>query len=116
MEITQIERTLVAAIKGELDHVEAEKLRPQIDTAFDNSPCKHIIFDMGGVQFMDSSGIGMIIGRYKNAQQRGGQVVITNMTLPITRLYEISGLKKIILSADTVDAGLNLVGGRHSDR
>ena len=105
------ERILIATLGGELDHVQAERLRGQIDAAYDKSPCKHIIFDMGAVTFMDSSGIGMVIGRYKNAEKRGGQLALVNMTDSIRRLYEVSGLSKIVLRAQTLDGALSLLGG-----
>jgi len=111
MQIENIGRVLVAAPSGELDHLQAERLRVQIDTAFDRSTCKHILLDMANVSFMDSSGIGMVIGRYKNAEKRGGQLVLANMDSAVARLYEISGLAKIITRAATIDDGLQLLGG-----
>jgi len=105
-------RILIAAPEGELDHLQAERLRAQIDASYDKSPCKHIIFDMAKVSFMDSSGIGMIIGRYKNAEKRGGQLALTNMNDGISRLFEISGLSKIVLRTKSLsDALATLKGG-----
>ena len=106
-------RALVAVLHGELDHLQAERMRVQIDSAFEKSPCKYIVFDMSNINFMDSSGIGMIIGRYKNAEKRGGQVALANMNDNIARLFEISGLAKIILRTTTVeDAVHTLTGGK----
>jgi len=107
-------RALVAAVKGELDHLQAERLRVQIDSAYDKSTCRHIVLDMANVSFMDSSGIGMIIGRYKNAEKRGGQLALANMSDSLSRLIEISGLAKIILRATTVTDALAILGG-HSE-
>ena len=104
-------RTLIATIEGELDHLQAERLRTQIDAAFEKSSCKHIIFDMAKINFMDSSGIGMIIGRYKNAEKRSGQVALANMNDSISRLFEISGLAKIVLRTATVEEAKNKLGG-----
>jgi len=98
---------LVVTLDGELDHLQVERLRGQIDAAYDKSPCKHIVFDMTHVSFMDSSGIGMIIGRYKNAEKRGGQVALANMTDSIARLFEVSGLAKIALRAGSVKDALH---------
>jgi len=107
-------RALVATVSGELDHLQAERLRTQIDSAYDKSTCRHIVLDMANVNFMDSSGIGMIIGRYKNAEKRGGQLALANMSDSISRLYEISGLAKIILRTKTVTDALATLGG-HSE-
>ena len=108
-------RILIATLEGELDHLQAERLRAQIDAAYDKSPCKHIIFDMTGVSFMDSSGIGMVIGRYKNAEKRGGQLALANMTDSIGRLFEMSGLSKIVLRAQSLEAAQASLGGSKSE-
>lgn len=104
-------RVMVASPEGELDHHQAERLRPAIDSAYDKSPCKHLILDMGGISFMDSSGIGMIIGRYKNAEKRGGQLALTNMNESIAKLFDVSGLAKIVLRTATVKDALDVLGG-----
>ncbi|MCL2286009.1 MAG: anti-sigma factor antagonist [Firmicutes bacterium] len=109
------DRTLIAAPEGELDHLQAERLRAQIDAAYDKSPCKHIIIDMAKVSFMDSSGIGMIIGRYKNAETRGGRLALANMSDPMCRLFEISGLSKIVLRTSSVNDALTKLGGSQSE-
>ena len=99
----QIEgNALIAKPECEIDHHSAERLRGQIDAAFDKSSCRHIIFDFSGVKFMDSSGIGMIIGRYKNAEKRGGRLVLAAMSDEMGRLFQISGLAKIITRTATV--------------
>jgi len=104
-------RVLIAQLEGELDHHRAERLRPQLDLAYEKSPCKHLVLDMSGINFMDSSGIGVIIGRYKNTEKRGGQLVLANMNEHITKLYEISGLAKIVSRAASVEDAIELVGG-----
>lgn len=106
IQTTLHERILITALDGELDHMQAERIRAQVDAAFEKSSCKHIVIDMSNVTFMDSSGIGMIIGRYKNTEKRGGQVILTGMTDAVTKLYEISGLAKIISRLATVEDAL----------
>jgi len=99
---TQKDRTLYIQIEGEIDHHSANSLRERIDMAFEPTDCRRIIFDFSGVTFMDSSGIGMIIGRYKNVKKRGGTVTIAGMVPEIGRIFQISGLAKIIDSYGTV--------------
>ncbi|MCL2404752.1 MAG: anti-sigma factor antagonist [Defluviitaleaceae bacterium] len=94
---------LIAKPDSEIDHHSAERMRGQIDTAFDNSSCRHIILDFSGVRFMDSSGIGMIIGRYKNAEKRGGRLALAGMSDDMGRIFHISGLAKIITRTATVE-------------
>ena len=108
-------RVLIATPKGELDHHQAERLRPQIDSAYDKSPCRHLVLDMGGVSFMDSSGIGMIIGRYKNTEKRGGQLALSNMSAPVAKLFDVSGLAKIVLRTTTVKDALEVLGGNRNE-
>jgi stage II sporulation protein AA (anti-sigma F factor antagonist) len=87
---------LTAKLSGELDHHNAEDVRLAIDTAFERSNVRHILFDFSDVSFMDSSGIGVIIGRYKNAKKRGGQTGVAGMNNAMQRIFAISGLAKIV--------------------
>ena len=103
---------LIATPACEIDHHSAERMRGQIDAAFDNSSCKHIIFDFSGVKFMDSSGIGMIIGRYKNAEKRGGRLALAGMSDEMGRLFHISGLAKIITRTSTVEEAQESLNAR----
>lgn len=61
---------------------------------------KKIIFDFNSVTFMDSAGIGLIIGRYRIANMLGGEVEIANVTESIKRILELSGILKIIRVTD----------------
>ena len=96
-------KSLYIRLEGEIDHHSAQDLREKIDMAFDPTDCRQMIFDFSSVTFMDSSGIGMIIGRYKNAKKRGGTVTITGMNPEIGRIFQISGLAKIIDSYASVE-------------
>jgi stage II sporulation protein AA (anti-sigma F factor antagonist) len=89
-------KSVVVKIIGEIDQHNAEELRESVDKAFDRSRCKHMIFDFSAVSFMDSSGIGLLIGRYKSVKVRGGSVAIAGMNRELSRIYAISGLKKIM--------------------
>ena len=66
--------TLIAALSGEIDHHVAEKLRNDIDREMAMCDTKNLIFDFRDVVFMDSSGIGMVLGRYKKVHNAGGRV------------------------------------------
>ena len=101
---------LIAKPDCEIDHHSAERLRGQVDAAFDKSSCRHIVFDFSDVKFMDSSGIGMIIGRYKNAEKRGGRLALAAMSDDMGRLFHISGLAKIITRTATVEDALEGLG------
>ena len=105
MNVLLLERNknMIVKIIGDIDQHNAEDIREKVDKAFERSRCKHMIFDFSGVAFMDSSGIGLLIGRYKNVHSRGGAVAIANMNRDLGRIYNISGLKKIIDSYESLD-------------
>lgn len=99
-------RNLVAKIDGEIDHHTAEEIRSKIEKEFSVSNSKNIIFDFSKVNFMDSSGIGMVIGRYKHIKGLGGKVAVICLSENIDRIFSISGLYKIIDGYKTMDEAL----------
>lgn len=87
---------LVVKAFGEIDAEAAERLRRRIDVEYDECAAKDIAFDLSEVGFMDSSGIGMIIGRYKRAAALGGEVKIFGADKTVKRIVELSGLGRIV--------------------
>jgi len=100
--------TLIVSIIGELDHHSAEYLRNKIDGELMKSTTKNIIFDFLKVDFMDSSGIGVIIGRYKYIQKFSGKAAVVNLNLQIRRIFEMSGLLKLIPIYDSINDALRI--------
>lgn len=88
--------TLVAKINGEIDHHTAEKIRLEIDRELAVHNIINLVLDFDGVTFMDSSGVGMIMGRYKEIQARGGKVMLIRVKPQVDKVLEISGLKTIL--------------------
>ncbi len=97
---------LVASIIGELDHHSAEYIRDKIDGELIKSTTKNIIFDFSKVSFMDSSGIGVIIGRYKNIQKLNGKAAIVKANDQISRIFLMSGVLKIVPLYDNIDVAM----------
>lgn len=100
----QKNKTLILQIKGELDLHTAEDLRSQIDdylNQYDN--IKNMIMDLHGIDFIDSSGLGVILGRYKLIKQRGGKLVIISSSYQVKRIFEVSGMLKIISIYETLE-------------
>lgn len=87
---------LIIKIKGEIDAESATFLRRRIDIEYDCAAVKDMIFDLTEVGFMDSSGIGLIIGRYKRVSALGGMVKITGANKTVKRIIELSGLGRIV--------------------
>lgn len=87
---------LIVSLDGELDHHFASTAKEAIDREYSRCGARDIVFDFSRVGFMDSSGIGMIIGRYKQVSKRGGFVYAKGMNDGLFRIFEISGLHKIV--------------------
>lgn len=92
---TQAEDTLTAVLSGEIDHHTAAEFRECIDREVECIQPKLLILDFGGIGFMDSSGIGLIMGRYKNAAEYGGKVQVTNAPPMIKRMIKLAGIGKL---------------------
>lgn len=86
---------LTALISGELDHHSARRLREEIDDAVITGQVKLLILDFGGVGFMDSSGIGLVMGRYKLMQSFDGRVIVQNPSASIKKVMRLAGLDRL---------------------
>lgn len=87
---------LVVKINEEIDHHMCEKIKNKIDLAIDFRGVKNLIFDFDGVNFMDSSGIGMIMGRYKAIRKNGGRAAVVNLKPAVKKIFQMSGIFKIL--------------------
>jgi stage II sporulation protein AA (anti-sigma F factor antagonist) len=83
---------VVARLDGDIDHHTAQNMRDPIDEVVNSKFPKILNLDFSGVQFMDSSGIGLIMGRYRLMQSIGGVVKVINMPAHIEKLIKLSGL------------------------
>jgi len=93
----KIERqTLTLSLKGELDLKTSESLRQAIDTEIDRRGIRTVILNLHDVTFVDSSGLGVILGRYKRLLPLGGKILIKQVPPHIYKIMELSGLPKII--------------------
>lgn len=88
--------TLVIHLKGDLDHHSAGGLREEMDRLLCDTDVHRVVLDMSGLGFMDSSGIGLIIGRYRILRRRGGQLAIRSGNRRVDRILQMSGLYEII--------------------
>lgn len=105
-------KLLISVLSGELDHHSAESVRIKIDNKLDELGKVNLLFDFSGVNFMDSSGIGVVIGRYKKISEYGGKVGIINLKPEIKRIFEIGGLFRIVKEyKSAAEALVNIQGG-----
>lgn len=88
---------LVAYLIGEIDHHTSSKIREQIDRAITIKRPTHLVLDFKDVSFMDSSGIGIVMGRYRLMQSYHGSVEIKNVSSQTKKLMELAGLGSIAI-------------------
>jgi len=88
--------TLTVWLSGELDHRMAARVRDEIDGLIDDARVRRLVFDASGLEFMDSSGIGLIIGRYKRISRRGGSVAVASPGRRIDQLFRMSGVYQVV--------------------
>ncbi len=87
---------LVVRLTGEVDHYASLQMRKEIEEQLKDRAVDRLVLDFSDVTFMDSSGVGMIIGRYKTMTARGGQVTACGLHPPVDRLFHMAGLHRII--------------------
>lgn len=90
------ERILKIIITEEIDHHSSSVIRTRLDYEITRFIPKKVIIDFAKVKFMDSAGIGLIIGRYKTVSNYGGELEIINANNKLMKIFEMSGLTKII--------------------
>lgn len=86
---------LTVYLEGELDHHAAKTVREEIDTAVDFNMPSLLILDFGNVSFMDSSGIGLVMGRYRNLQKNGAKLHLTNLPPTIYKVMKLAGVERL---------------------
>lgn len=94
-EIKCIGNCLNAVLDGEIDHHTAKSVREQIDAAIEEHTPSVLILDFKDITFMDSSGIGLIMGRYRQMQLVGGEVRIINPSPNIKRVLKLAGMDRL---------------------
>ena len=88
--------TLIARLSGELDQREAAEIRKELDSILEDAQIRRLIFDLSQLRFMDSSGIGLIIGRYKRLKRRNGIVAVTGLDERMNRILDMAGLFQLV--------------------
>ena len=103
---------MIYYLPRELDHYAADKIKKRSEKIFEENKVEYLIFDFANTNFMDSSGIGLITGRYRKVQDKGGRVYLLNVNDNIDKILEMSGIYRIIKRAQTKEDIINeLVAG-----
>jgi len=87
---------LTVELSGEIDHHNAAVLRMEADEAIQQNLLPTVTLDFGEVTFMDSSGIGFVLGRYKIVDSYGGSLEVINLSQRLYMMMKIAGLEKIM--------------------
>ena len=102
---------LIAVTYGELDHHTAAKLRDEIDEAMTAFKCRHLVLDLKRVSFMDSSGIGVVFGRYKKVKKMGGTLFLTGCSDYIEKILHMAGVFTVIEKKECVEDAVWMLKG-----
>ena len=86
----------VAHLNGELDHHSASFVRSELDKAIREHKDANLVLDLKNLRFMDSSGLGVILGRYKQLKKHGNSMYIRNANKQIEKVFSVSGLYSIV--------------------
>lgn len=100
-------RNLIVQLYGELDHHIAEEVREEIDLTINQNSIKNVIFDFTEMNFMDSSGVGVVIGRYRKVSKLGGKVAAINLNSQVRKIFDLSGMNKIIQIYNTYEEAVS---------
>lgn len=94
--IISTQQRVTAFLEGEIDHHTASSLRMEIDDAVQRNKPKTLKLDFSDVTFMDSSGIGLVMGRFRTIQPLGGKLIVSNLSPQIYKIMQLAGLEKIV--------------------
>ena len=112
VEFTVRQRCLTVSVTGDIDSHNASSVREQIDFKLRGENIQKIIFDFSNLDFMDSSGIGIIIGRYKIMSALGGEVCVVASKPTLRKLLILSGVHKIAGIYDSLQEAEKMHGRR----
>jgi stage II sporulation protein AA (anti-sigma F factor antagonist) len=101
---------LLIRLTGELDHHTAEELRAKVTDVLEKGQVRHIVLNLEHLTFMDSSGLGVILGRYKHIKNIGGEMIVCSISPTVKRLFEMAGLFKIIRLENDEQYALKTLG------
>jgi stage II sporulation protein AA (anti-sigma F factor antagonist) len=87
---------LVVRAEGEFDVHAADEFKQTVDEALEICGARNLALSLKGVTFLDSSGVGAILSRYKKVQLLGGEVIVMNLQPQVARVLELSGLFRLL--------------------
>lgn len=101
-----VDGNLIVRVKGELDLLTAETFRNLVERELNKGKAQNLILDMEQVSFIDSSGLGVILGRYRRIREEGGSMAIAGVKPHVKRILELAGIMGIIKVYDETEQAL----------
>ena len=86
----------VLTLHGEIDHHSAVQIRTEMDALLIEEHPEKVILDLSNIEFMDSSGLGLIMGRYALMQKLGGELTLKNPHERLVKIFTLAGLQRIV--------------------
>lgn len=105
VKIIATQQRVTAFLEGEIDHHTATTLRMEIDEAIQIYKPKVLKLDYGDVSFMDSSGVGLVMGRVRTMSPFGGKIIVSNLSPQTYRVMRLAGLEKIATISKKEEVG-----------
>jgi stage II sporulation protein AA (anti-sigma F factor antagonist) len=102
---------LVINLQGELDHHAVEQIRENIESQLAQAHYQGLVMSFRNIDFMDSSGLGLILGRLRTVSQRGGQMALCEVGPSLKKLFEMSGLLKVLPVYEAEETAIKAVKG-----
>ncbi|MDY6016758.1 MAG: STAS domain-containing protein [Oscillospiraceae bacterium] len=96
IKISSTPMRVTIALSGEMDHHNAAALRLEADEAIQSALVPNVRLDFGDVTFMDSSGIGFVLGRYRIVESYGGNLEVVNLSRRLYSMMKLAGLEKLV--------------------
>ena len=106
------EAVMTARLFGELDHHAAAEIRETIDCSLKQYEMRDLVFDFATVTYMDSSGIGVVLGRYRKLSEAGGSVAIAACTKSVRTILNLAGVFSLMPYAETKEEAVALLKGK----
>ena len=95
-DVEKLDGAIRILLRGEMDHHNAVSVRGEIDGLIYSERPQKLLLDMSEIGFMDSSGLGFVMGRYALMEKLGGILVLENPNERITKIFELAGLGRIV--------------------
>ncbi|MFC4078160.1 anti-sigma F factor antagonist [Salinithrix halophila] len=110
VDVSRRRNVLIVRLSGELDHHTASDVRKQMEEELSKGIDTNLVLNLSELSFMDSSGLGVILGRYRQVSQLGGRMGVCSVQPSIRRLFELSGMFKILSFYEDEDAAIRACG------